>query len=115
MLLYRKKRSRTKVLHQGRSTEFHQEKSSHVYLKYFSIKLFIDIVPDFAVDVPLVWQYVAEIFGAFIGAPSSNMNLLKSILQPIPQNKVNQVFQDIVRYAIEFSVRRSMKLVFHSL
>jgi uncharacterized membrane protein len=67
--------------------------------------MFIEIVPDYAVDIPLIWQYIGEIIGAFIGGPSSNMILLKSILQFIPDNKLKQLFQDIIRYAIEFSVR----------
>ncbi len=62
-------------------------------------------MPDYAVDIPLIWQYVAQILGAFIGAPSSNMILLKPILQSIPETKSKQVFQDIIRYAVEFSVR----------
>jgi hypothetical protein len=43
--------------------------------------------------------------GAFIGAPSSNMSLLKPILQSIPDEKSKQFFQYIIRYAVEFSVR----------
>jgi uncharacterized membrane protein len=66
--------------------------------------MFIEIVPDYAVDIPLIWQYVAEILGAFIGAPSSNMNLLKPILELVPEKKSKQLFQDIIRYAVEFSV-----------
>lgn len=83
-----------------------------MYLKYFSVKLIIEVVPDYVADIPLIWQYIGQIFGAFIGAPSSNMNLLKPILQTIPQNKVKQVFQDILRYAVEFSVRPTMTFVF---
>jgi uncharacterized membrane protein len=67
--------------------------------------MFIEVVPDYAVDIPLIWQYIGEIIGAFIGAPSSNMTLLKPILQLIPDAKSNQLFQDIIRYAVEFSVR----------
>jgi uncharacterized membrane protein len=75
------------------------------YFEYFSIKIFIEVVPDYAVDIPLIWQYIGEIIGAFIGGPSSNMILLKSILQTTPNEKSKQLFQDIIRYAVEFSVR----------
>ncbi len=80
-------------------------KISNFYIKYFSIKMFIEVVPDYAVDIPLIWQYIGEILGAFIGAPSSNMILLQSILQSVPEPKSKQLFQDIIRYAVEFSVR----------
>lgn len=70
----------------------------------FSIKSFIEFVPDYEVDIPLIWQYIGEILGAFIGGPTSNMILLKSILELIPKNKSLQLFEDIIRYAIEFSV-----------
>lgn len=38
------------------------------------------------------------------------MKLLKPILQSIPETKTKQLFQDILRYAVEFSVRK----LFHS-
>ena len=75
------------------------------YFECFSIKLFLEVVPNYAVDIPLIWEYIGEIIGAFIGASSSNMILLKPILQSIPDTKVKLLFQDIIRYAIEFSVR----------
>ena len=83
--------------------------------------MLFDMVPDYAVDIPLIWQYIGEILGkisstlqetcrhsfavgAFIGAPSSNMFLLKSIVQYAPQDKATCLFQYIIRYAAEFSV-----------
>lgn len=67
--------------------------------------MIIEVVPDYAVDIPLIWQYIGEILGAFIGTPSSNMNLLEPTLKLIPDNKSKQLFRDIIRYAVEFSVR----------
>jgi len=64
----------------------------------------VDDAPDYAVDIPLIWQYIGEIIGAFIGAPTSNMSLLKPILQYVPEDKSKQLFQYIIRYATEFSV-----------
>lgn len=69
-----------------------------------SMKLFMDVVPDFEVDIPLLWQYIGQILGALMGAPSSNMNVLKSLFPLIPKEKCQQLFQDILRYATEFSV-----------
>jgi len=77
--------------------------------------MFIEVVPDYAVDIPLIWQYIGEIIGAFIGAPSSNMILLKPILQLVPDDKSKQLFQDIIRYAVEFSVRIMFNLIFFNL
>jgi uncharacterized membrane protein len=74
--------------------------------------MLIEVIPDYAVDIPLIWQYVGEILGAFIGAPSSNMVLLKPILQSIPEMKSKQLFQDIIQYAKEFSVRFKLNLSF---
>jgi hypothetical protein len=74
----------------------------------------IEVVPDYAVDIPLIWQYIGEILGAFIGAPSSNMFILKPVLQLVPDEKSKQLFQYIIRYATEFSVRRKYYL-FYSL
>ncbi len=71
----------------------------------FSFTKVIELVPDYAVDIPLIWQYIGEILGAFIGAPSSNISLLKPILQSTPDEKSKQLFQYIIRYAVEFSVR----------
>ena len=65
----------------------------------------VEVAPDYAVDIPLIWQYIGEILGAFIGAPSSNMLLLKPILQSTPDGKSKQLFQYIIRYATEFSVK----------
>jgi uncharacterized membrane protein len=73
--------------------------------------MFIEVLPDYAVDIPFIWQYIGEIIGAFIGGSSSNMILLKPILQLIPDAKTKQLFQDIIRYAVEFSVR----IIFHFL
>jgi hypothetical protein len=70
--------------------------------------MIIEVVPDYAVDIPLIWQYIGEIIGAFIGAPLSNMVLLKPILQLIPNEKSKQLFQYIIRYATEFSVENKI-------
>lgn len=67
----------------------------------------VEYAPDYAVDIPLIWQYIAEILGAFIGAPSPNMFLLKPILELVPNDKSKQIFQFIIRFATEFSVRLS--------
>ncbi|CAF3707843.1 unnamed protein product [Adineta steineri] len=67
------------------------------------LKMLIEAVPDYIVDIPLVWQYIGEILGAFIGGSSSNMLLLKPILLLIPDEVSKQLFQYITRYAIEFS------------
>lgn len=64
----------------------------------------IELVPDFSVDIPLIWQYIGEIIGAFVGGPLSNMLLLKPILQMIPDEKTKQLFQYTMRFAIELSV-----------
>jgi len=78
------------------------------------MKLFIEIVPDFEVDIPLLWQYIGQILGALIGAPSSNMNLLTPIFQLIPINKAEQLFNDIIRYAIEFSSETHIESLWQS-
>ena len=87
------------------------------------MKLIVEDAPDYAVDIPLIWQYIGEIIGknpfslfvleridllfllsgALIGAPTSNMFLLKPILQFVPEDKSKQVFQYIIRYATELS------------
>jgi hypothetical protein len=90
-----------------------------------SFKMVVEAAPDYAVDIPLIWQYIGEIIGrsighakmtekcdcpfagAFIGAPTSNMSLLKPVSQCIPEDKSKQLFQYIMRYATEFSVRFS--------
>ncbi|CAF3682682.1 unnamed protein product [Adineta steineri] len=66
-------------------------------------KMTVEAAPDYAVDIPLIWQYIGEIIGAFIGAPTSNMSLIKQILQSVPDDKSKQLFQYIIRYATEFS------------
>jgi translation initiation factor 4G len=75
--------------------------STDAFLSGF--KMIVDDAPDYAVDIPLIWQYIGEIIGALIGAPTSNMSLLKPILQFVPEEKSKQVFQYIIRYATEFS------------
>lgn len=71
----------------------------------------IEIAPDMAVDIPLIWQYIGEILGAFIGAPSSNMFMLKDVLSVVPQEKSKQFFQYIIGFASGFSVRRQLKFL----
>ncbi|CAF4238030.1 unnamed protein product, partial [Adineta steineri] len=68
-----------------------------------ALKMLIEAVPDYIVDIPLVWQYIGEILGAFIGGSSSNMLLLKSILPLIPDEVSKQLFQYIIHYAVKFS------------
>ena len=65
----------------------------------------VEAVPDYIVDIPFIWQYIGEILGAFMGVAESNMILLKCILQFVPDDKSKQLFQYIIRYASEFSVR----------
>jgi hypothetical protein len=42
--------------------------------------------------------------GAFIGAPTSNMAVLKPIFECVPDDKAKQFFQFTIRNATEFSV-----------
>ncbi|CAF4208832.1 unnamed protein product, partial [Rotaria sordida] len=77
--------------------------STEAFLSGF--KMIVEAAPDYAVDIPLIWQYIGEIIGAFIGAPTSNMSLLKPILECVPEDKSKQLFQFIMRYATEFSVK----------
>ncbi|CAF0867973.1 unnamed protein product [Adineta ricciae] len=77
-------------------------------------KMVVEVVPDYAVDIPLIWQYIGEIIGAFIGAPSSNMALLKTILQCVPQDKSKQLFQYVIKYATEFSSRSRIQKFWQS-
>ncbi|CAF0971392.1 unnamed protein product [Adineta ricciae] len=66
-------------------------------------QMVVEAVPDYIVDIPFIWQYIGEILGAFMGVVESNMMLLKSILQSVPDDKSKQLFQYIIRYASEFS------------
>jgi hypothetical protein len=84
--------------------------------------MIVEAAPDYAVDIPLIWQYIGEIIGKFIclkkdffyffvtfsgvliGGSTSNISLLKSVLQSVPDDKSKQLFQYIIRYATEFSV-----------
>jgi translation initiation factor 4G len=77
-------------------------------------KLIIEAAPDYAVDIPLIWQYIGEIVGALIGAPTSKMVLLKPILQSIPDEKSKQFFQYIIRYAVEFSSKSHIQRYWQS-
>ena len=54
--------------------------------------MIIEAAPDHAVDIPLIWQYIGEIVGAFVGGPSSNMSLIKPILQSIQMKNLNNSF-----------------------
>ena len=67
--------------------------------------MIIELAPDMAVDIPLIWQCIGEILGAFIGAPSSNISMLKDILSVVPEDKSKQMFQYVIRFGGEFSVR----------
>ena len=68
----------------------------------------VEYAPDYAVDIPLIWQYIGEIIGAFVGAPSSNMYLVKQILEILPNEKSKQMFEFTIRFATEFSVSRKI-------
>ncbi|CAF4909435.1 unnamed protein product, partial [Rotaria magnacalcarata] len=48
--------------------------------------MIIEAAPDYTVDIPLIWQYIGEIIGAFIGARASNMTLLKPIFECVPDD-----------------------------
>ncbi|UJR37779.1 hypothetical protein I4U23_030471 [Adineta vaga] len=67
------------------------------------LQMVIDTVPDYIVDIPRIWQYIGEILGAFMGVTESNILLLKSIVQSISDEKSKQLFEYIIRYAVEFS------------
>ncbi|CAF1568012.1 unnamed protein product, partial [Rotaria magnacalcarata] len=67
------------------------------------VKMIIEAAPDYTVDIPLIWQYIGEIIGAFIGARASNMTLLKPIFECVPDDKAKLFFQVIIRYATKFS------------
>ncbi|CAF3794594.1 unnamed protein product [Rotaria sp. Silwood1] len=86
--------------------------STDAFLSGF--KMVVEYVPDYAVDISLIWQYIGEILGAFIGAPSSNVFLLKSILQHVPNDKAKQFFQYIIRYATEFSSQAHLQKLWRS-
>ncbi|CAF0968729.1 unnamed protein product, partial [Rotaria sordida] len=75
--------------------------STEAFLSGF--KMIVEAAPDYAIDILLIWQYIGEIIGAFIGAPTSNMSLLKPILECVPDDKSKQLFQFIMQYATEFS------------
>lgn len=74
------------------------------------LKTIVDDAPDYAVDIPLIWQYIGEILGAFIGAPTSNMCLLKPIFQFVQDDKSKQMFQYIIRFASEFATGNRSRL-----
>jgi uncharacterized membrane protein len=76
----------------------------HNRMNSSSLKLIINATEDFIVDIPLIWQYIGEIIGAFIGASASNIAILKPILKNTPSAKSAQFFADVIRYATEFSV-----------
>ncbi|CAF0991144.1 unnamed protein product [Rotaria sp. Silwood1] len=86
--------------------------SEEAFLSGF--KMVIELVPDFAVDIPLIWQYIGEILGAFIGGPTSNMLLLKPLLNQVPDEKCKQLFQYIIRYAIELSSKSRIQRFWQS-
>ncbi|CAF1271490.1 unnamed protein product [Rotaria sp. Silwood1] len=86
--------------------------SEEAFLSGF--KMVIELVPDFAVDIPLIWQYIGEILGAFIGGPTSNMLLLKPLLNLVPDEKCKQLFQYIIRYAIELSSKSRIQRFWQS-
>ncbi|CAF4655675.1 unnamed protein product, partial [Rotaria socialis] len=67
------------------------------------VEMIIEAAPDYRVGIPLIWQYIGEILGAFVGTSTSNMALLKPIFECAPDDKVKQFFQFIIRYATEFS------------
>lgn len=61
---------------------------------------------DFEVDIPLIWTYIGEIVGAFVGASKLAMSLLKKIISIVPGTKSAQFFRDLIKAAVEFKVRR---------
>ncbi|CAM4941289.1 unnamed protein product [Rotaria socialis] len=77
-------------------------------------KMLTDLVPDYAVDIPLIWQYIGEILGAFIGGPSPNMSLLKPILQMVPAEKAQPLFKYIIKFAIEISSKSRIQKFWQS-
>ncbi|CAF1414012.1 unnamed protein product [Rotaria magnacalcarata] len=73
-----------------------------------------DLVPDNAVDIPLIWQYIGEILGAFVGGSSPNMSLLKPILQMVPAEKSQALFKYIIKFAIEISPKSHIQKFWQS-
>lgn len=90
----------------GKLNRYATASLSHGERNYSRFKSTVEVAPDFAVDIPLLWQYIAEVIGAFIGAPTANMSLFKPLMQSIPDDKVEKFFQSVIRFAAEFSVGR---------
>ncbi|CAF3531110.1 unnamed protein product, partial [Rotaria sp. Silwood2] len=65
---------------------------------FYSFKLFVDAVQYSLIDIHFIWQFIA-----FIAASTSNMILLKSILDCVPNDKSKQLFQFIIPYGTKFS------------
>ncbi|CAF1438269.1 unnamed protein product [Adineta steineri] len=77
-------------------------------------KMILEVAVDYAIDVPEIWQYFGEIIGAFIGGSTSNMSLIKPILQSVPEDISNELFQYIIHYATEFSSQSRIQGFWHA-
>ncbi|CAF1343736.1 unnamed protein product [Adineta steineri] len=77
-------------------------------------QMILEVAVDYAIDVPEIWQYFGEIIGAFIGGSTSNMSLIKPILQSVPEDISNELFQYIIHYATEFSSQSRIQGFWHA-
>ncbi|CAF1326460.1 unnamed protein product [Rotaria sordida] len=76
----------------------------------------VDLAPDLAIDIPHIWQYIGEIIGSFLigTSSSSHIDLLTAIFQKIPDTKSKQMFEYIIRYAVEFSSKEHVRKLWQS-
>lgn len=81
------------------------------FLSFGSISVKSSVNPPLSLSPFLLYRISS---GALIGAPTSNMFLLKPILQFVPEDKSKQVFQYIIRYATELSSRSRLQKFWQS-
>ncbi|CAF3665950.1 unnamed protein product [Rotaria sp. Silwood1] len=76
----------------------------------------VDFAPDLAIDIPRIWQYIGEIIGPFLigTSSSSRIDLLTAIFQKIPDTKSKQMFEYIMRYAVDFSSKEHVRELWQS-
>ncbi|CAF0727027.1 unnamed protein product, partial [Didymodactylos carnosus] len=72
----------------------------------------LEIADDLSVDIPLVWQYIGEIIGTYVGSSQSqsttNISIVKTIMQTVPDDKSKKMIADIIKYAQEFSSKSKL-------
>ena len=71
---------------------------------FFSFRSAVSLVPDFEVDIPLIWRYISEIVGAFVGASSYTISLFKQLISIVPSDKAAQFITDCLQTAVQYSV-----------